>query len=245
LIALQRPPFEDDQDAGGAWLREDNGKPNDVSTRMQDRKPQNPVPKPPLPPESFVDAVREWCRGRFWPPRAVVLAWFVWILIDLWIDPLDRGLFNWPNLWVGINLGIHEIGHVIFGPFGEFLGFLGGSLTECLAPVAAAGVFARQRDWFGIAVAAGWLSTALYDVAVYMADARLQELPLVSPFTDEPQHDWAYLFGRLGLLPAAEGIGFLAKAAASGLMIAALVFGGWLVWNMATGGSAGGGGSRE
>jgi len=214
------------------------------SSPLRDRVPRPPDPRrpvagsrDPLPAESPLGQIRAWCRGRWWLPRAAVLAWFVWILVDLWLDPVNRGLFNWPNLFAGINLGIHEIGHVLFDPFGEFLGFLGGSLTECLAPVAAGAVFLRQRDWFGIAVAVGWLSTAVYDVAVYMADARAQQIPLVSPFTDEPQHDWAFLFGKLGLLPAAEGIGFLTKAAASCTMLAALAFGAWLVWTMARGGA--------
>jgi hypothetical protein len=210
---------------------------------MQDRKSANLVPKPPPSQESLLDGIREWCRGRFWLPRAAVLAWFVWILVDLWVDPLVSGPFNWPNLFAGINLGIHELGHVVFGCAGEFLCIAGGTVLEWIAPVAAGAVLVRQRDWFGLAVAAGWLSTAMFDTAVYMADAQAQELPLVSLAAENVLHDWGYLLGAVGLLGACEGLALLLKLAASGLMLAALAFGAWLAWNMARGGN--GSGSRN
>lgn len=33
-----------------------------------------------------------------------------------------------------VDLVFHEAGHVIFGPFGEFIGILGGSLMQVLIP---------------------------------------------------------------------------------------------------------------
>jgi len=64
-----------------------------------------------------------------------------------------------------------------------------------LAPVAAAAVFWRQRDWFGIAFCWAWLATNLFSVATYVADARAQQLHLVSPGAgsqDEIIHDWNF-----------------------------------------------------
>ena len=173
-----------------------------------------------------------WCRERSGIPRALLLVWLAAILVYLWQDPPQRGLFDWPNLFSGINLGIHELGHVLLTPFGKFLGILGGSLVQCLAPIAGMVSLYRQSDYFGVAVCGGWLSTNLFGVGTYMADAVKRELPLVSPFSGHPIHDWNFLFGRLGWLDACEELGFLTKVAGTLVMGASLGLGSWLVWRM-------------
>ncbi len=40
-----------------------------------------------------------------------------------------------------IDLAIHEAGHVFFGPFGEFIGFLGGTLFQLIVPATFLGYF--------------------------------------------------------------------------------------------------------
>lgn len=180
------------------------------------------------------DESERWCQGRLAAPRAVLLIWLLWILIYLWRDPPMRRLFDFPNMFSGINLGIHELGHVIFRPFGAFLGILGGSLTQCLAPIAGVFILRRQDDFFGMTVCGGWLSTNLFGVGTYMADARVRQLPLVSPFSGHPLHDWNYLFGRMGLLGACTTIGVLTKVLATLVMLGSLAAGAWLLWTMHT-----------
>lgn len=108
----------------------------------------------------------------------------------------------------------------------------GGTILQLAAPLIAGALFRRQRDWFAVAVAACWLSTNLFSVARYAGDARVRELPLVSPTMGDPVHDGSYLLGRMGLLrhdvAIAGGLRFLAVVA----MLAGLVGGGWLVWHM-------------
>jgi len=178
-------------------------------------------------------AAEDWCRERAAAPRALMLVWLAAILVYLWRDPPQRGLFDWPNLFSGINLGIHELGHVVLAPFGMFAGVLGGSLVQCLAPLAGIVTLRRQSDYFGIAVCGGWLATNLFGVGTYMADARARALPLVSPFSGHPLHDWHFLFGEMGLLNACEPIGFATKVLGTLVMLASLGGGGWLVWRMA------------
>ncbi len=173
-----------------------------------------------------------WCRERSGAPRILLLLWLAAILVYLWRDPAIGGVFDWPNLFSGINLGIHELGHVLFGPLGMFLGVLGGSLTQCLAPVAGMVTLYRQSDYFGLAVCGGWLSTNFFGVAKYMADAELMALPLVSPFSGHPLHDWNYLFRQLGWLDACEELGFAMQIAGTLIMFVSIGFGGWLVAKM-------------
>lgn len=180
--------------------------------------------------DRLVDGVRRRAVGRAWWPRALALVWMSHIAIDLWGDPMEpRGLLHYPNVFAGLNLGIHELGHVVFWPMGELVGFAGGSILQCLVPIVGLVMFARQGDDFAICVALTWLGTNVFSVGVYMADAVVRELPLVSPFAGEPLHDWAQIFGRLGLLGQAEAIGQATKLGAMA-WIALGVFGGtWIV----------------
>ena len=66
------------------------------------------------------------------------------------------------------NLVFHEAGHVIFSPFGRFMTVLGGSLFQCLVPIALAIAFLRQDDRFGAAVCSWWAGQNLLDVAPYV-----------------------------------------------------------------------------
>ncbi len=179
-----------------------------------------------------LDEIEEWCGKRAGLPRALLLLWLAAILVYLWQDPAQRGLLDWPNLFSGINLGIHELGHMLFAPLGMFMGVLGGSLTQCLAPLAGMVSLYRQRDYFGLVVCCGWLSTNFFGVATYMADAQVQLLPLVSPFSGHPLHDWNYLFTSLGWIAGCEEIGFALKLMGAATMPVALGSGSWLVWRM-------------
>jgi hypothetical protein len=136
--------------------------------------------------------VTDWARGRAWYLRAPLLLWFAWIFKQHLADPFYSSLFG------GLNLGIHELGHYLFAPFGELMAVAGGSLLQCVVPLIGAWMFYRQRDYFAVAIAFCWLSTNLYSVAAYAADARTQQLELVSPGGGEPIHDWHYLLGALG-----------------------------------------------
>jgi hypothetical protein len=96
----------------------------------------------------------------------------------------------------GIDLAIHESGHLVFAPFGETLGFLGGTLFQLLLPAAFIGYFLRRDDRYAAAVCSWWVAQNCWNISVYIADARAQELPLVGG----GEHDWAYLLDRAGWL---------------------------------------------
>jgi hypothetical protein len=179
--------------------------------------------------DGFQTQLRAWCRGRHGAPRALVLAWLAWVLVYLWQDPAIGGLLDFPNLFSGINLGIHELGHMVFRPLGRTMEIAGGSLLQCMAPIAGMVMQRREGDWFGICFCGGWLATNLFSVGVYMADARAQSLPLVSPFSSHPLHDYALLFGDFGLLDSCEQIGLGFKLLASVAMLLSLAGGAVLV----------------
>jgi hypothetical protein len=95
-----------------------------------------------------------------------------------------------------LDLAIHEAGHPLFGIFGEFIGYAGGTLMQLLIPAVFLGYFWRRGDRHAATVMLWWIAQNLWNISRYVADAQTQELPLVGG----GEHDWAYLLGELGLL---------------------------------------------
>ncbi len=177
--------------------------------------------------ERLAASVREWARGRIWWVRAPVLLWMAWILVRYWDSPW------YSTLWQGIDLAIHEIGHVLWSPLGELMGFAGGTLTQLLVPVVAGAVLYRQRDWFGVAIAVCWLGINCFEIVEYAGDALTRRLPLVSPTTAAPEHDWTYLLSRLGILDHTDAVAAGWQWAGRLIMSVGVLFGGWVLWVMA------------
>lgn len=126
----------------------------------------------------------------------------------------------------GVDLAIHEAGHLVFAPFGEWMGFLGGTLLQLVLPIAFTARFFRRGEPFAASVCMWWLAQNCWNISVYIGDARTQELPLVGG----GEHDWTYLLGDAGLLESdlriaavVRGTGVMIYLAALGLgIIAAL-----------------------
>jgi hypothetical protein len=133
-------------------------------------------------------------------------------------DEMASGLFG------AIIFGSHELGHLVFAPFGEPLGVAGGSLMQLLVPVGAAWYFAHRGDRYAAAVCGCWLALSLGNLAVYIGDARAESLDLVSFSPDGGIHDWNYLLERFGVLrddrrvaAFARMLGWLTLAAGTGV----------------------------
>ena len=119
----------------------------------------------------------------------------------------------------GVNLAFHEAGHLFFGLLGRTLHFLGGTLGQLFFPAACIVHFLRRDRPFEAAVCAVWLGESGMYAAEYVADARVQALPLVGGHV----HDWNWLLAHAGLLAHCEELARLLHLAAS-----ALVIGAWL-----------------
>lgn len=146
--------------------------------------------------------------------RALLVALAAWGLYDL----LHPGHFT---LLDGVDLAVHETGHLVFGPFGEWLGMAGGTLMQLIMPAAFVWYFWRRDDSYSASVALWWVAQSMGNVATYVADARAQELPLVGG----GEHDWAYLLGRAGLMSHDTGIAHGIRLLAMALMVGGAVWG--------------------
>ena len=105
-----------------------------------------------------------------------------------------------------ILLPIHEAGHVLFMPFGNFMNILGGSLFQLLLPFGTGiAFFWINKDNFGAAIGMWWAGVSLLDLAPYIYDARHPQLILLGGHTgDDGPHDWIYLLRVMGQLQNAQ-----------------------------------------
>ncbi len=125
-----------------------------------------------------------------------------------------------------VDLAIHETGHLVFAPFGEFMGFLGGTLFQLAFPAAFVIYFWRSADRHAAMIALWWVAQNCWNVSVYVADARAQELPLVGG----GEHDWAYLLGRLGLLAYDQAIALDIRVLGAAIYVYAMAAGLRYAW---------------
>lgn len=170
---------------------------------------------------------REWARGRFWPAYSVLL------LILVYIEILKlRDVTRW-TIFYGITLGFHELGHILFAWAPQLITAAMGSVFQIAVPIITIILFFRQPDYFGVAVGGFWLSYSMFELSAYVADARTKDLPLVGFAAQEDlQHDWAFILGRLHMLPLDHFFGFLLKAGAFVAGVASCALAVWLILTM-------------
>jgi hypothetical protein len=100
-------------------------------------------------------------------------------------------------IFVYLNIAVHEIGHVLFQPFGELTMLIMGSGFEVVFPFAVGAVFLlRKRDLVSTAVAWGWAASALASAATYIADADDGRLALLGATGPDAAGDWERILGE-------------------------------------------------
>lgn len=130
---------------------------------------------------------------------AIILTlYFLWVAYD----PMQGSFLDY------IDLPIHETGHLLFRPFGEFMTIAGGSLFQVIMPLIFVGYFAWRRQFYSAAIVALWVGQSILNVYVYAADAVVMRLVLTSGFTGSEGsfHDWNYLLTATGLLASTKTV---------------------------------------
>src|SRR6266446_4444790 len=133
-----------------------------------------------------------------WKPvsKPALIGWLAFYVLFLLYAFTDKEGFLFID---SANLIVHESGHLFFGWFGPTIGLWGGTLMELLVPLLLAVYFAFNRQATGTAFCVFFMFENLLYIAGYMADARAQELPLVT--VGDPEnggHDWFNIFSQLG-----------------------------------------------
>jgi hypothetical protein len=188
---------------------------------------------------------RGWLRGTFlhvpervsrvfWQARLATLVVFTLWTVFIWRDMDVPGGESGSWFLHAVLTPFHEAGHyAIFRWFGNFIMTLGGTLGQHLLPIVIGVHFLFwQRNPFGAALALWLLGYSLSDMGVYMFDAFDPRLPLLDGSTgaESDGHDWQNIFGDLGLLGRARGIGVFWGRTGKLVMLAGLAWGAWMLW---------------
>ncbi len=169
-----------------------------------------------------------------WYGRIVALLVFGFWTVFIWRD-MDIPAGEAGSYFLHVVLTpFHEAGHyAIFRWFGRFIMILGGTLGQHLMPIVLGGaLLIKRRDAFGAAIFFWLLGFSVSDMGVYMYDAFDPQLMLLDGRTgaDSDGHDWQNIFGDLGLLRHARGIGVFWGVAGRVMMMIGLAWAAWMIW---------------
>ncbi len=162
-----------------------------------------------------------------WQPvgRPILIVAAVFYLLFLFQAARGSGVLLMMDL---VFVPIHEGGHLLFRFFGEFLAVAGGTILQLSVPLMLAAFFVFHRQILGTAFCVFFFFEQFLPVATYMADARVQELPLLTVGDgDDVIHDWAYLFGKLGVLDHDTQIAHAVRVLGWLGMIGTVA---WMIW---------------
>jgi len=153
-------------------------------------------------------------------PRLVLAILFTLYFVWIALDPMQGSFLD------NVDLPIHEFGHLLFRPFGQFLMVAGGSLFQVIMPVIFVGYFIWQRSFYSAAIVLFWVGQSILNVWVYAADAVVMKLVLTSGFTGSEGsfHDWNYLLTATGLLSSTKIVAGAIRLAGTLVIISAVVF---------------------
>jgi hypothetical protein len=158
-------------------------------------------------------------------PRAVLIIASVFYLLFLFQAARGTGAMLMIDV---VFVPIHEGGHLLFRFFGEFLAVAGGTILQLSVPLMLAAWFVVKRQIPGTAFCVFFFFEQFLPISTYMADARAQELPLLTVGdADFVIHDWAYLFGKFGVLDHDIQIAHAVRVLGWIGMFATVA---WLVW---------------
>ncbi len=127
---------------------------------------------------------------------------FLFILVSYW----TYILLSRSNPWIfmdGVNLLIHESGHLIFSFAGELIMLIAGSATQIFIPILFGIYFLKNKKYFESLFCLFWFGDNLINVSIYIKDAQSMTLDLVGGGT----HDWNAILSKLNILSVNQTIG--------------------------------------
>jgi hypothetical protein len=124
-----------------------------------------------------------------------------------------------------VDLPIHEFGHILFGPFGQFVSVAGGSLFQVIMPAIFVGYFLWNEKYYSASIVLFWVGQSILNVFVYAKDAIVMQIVLLGGLTGSEGgfHDWNYLLTETGLIGSTKTVAGLIRFLGTILIIAASV----------------------
>ena len=145
---------------------------------------------------------------------ALLSVYFLWIVYD----PMQGSFLDM------VDLPIHETGHLLFRPFGEFISVAGGSLFQIIVPAVFVGYFIWNKKYYSAAIVLFWVGQSIINVFVYAGDAVVMRLVLTGGLTGSEGgfHDWNYLLTETDLLDKTQLIAKIIRFSGAVIIVAAI-----------------------
>jgi hypothetical protein len=150
-------------------------------------------------------------------PKLVFAALLSVYFLSIAYKPLDGSFLDL------VDLPIHETGHLLFRPFGEFMSIAGGSLFQIILPAVFFGYFIWHEKYYSAAIVLFWVGQSVLNVFVYANDAVAMQIVLTSGLTGSEGsfHDWNYLLTETGLINSTRTVANLIRLLGTLMIIAA------------------------
>ncbi len=177
---------------------------------------------PEMDPESF-----ELSSERAVVPGAIALKWAAAAVVVLLVAWLSFTRAGWVPFLSGVDLGVHEFGHMIFMWAPALWMSFAGSLVQVAAPAALAGYFWWRRDRLAVVLMVAWVGMSLNNVSVYIHDATRMQLALFGDDGSGAGHDWRNILGGLGWLEHTDTITGLVRFGSVVAFLGALGLAAW------------------
>ena len=165
-----------------------------------------------------------------------------WLYIPLWLffvylffqilgfqsstntNPILAGMYF-------VEFGVHEASHIVLMFLPSIMTAAAGSIGEITFTILIVVAAFKGKAFFAAVFGMLWVMLAMNSTGYYMADARTQALPLIGP-SDQPIHDWNFVFGQLGWLQADMAIGNTVRVVGDIIGAVALLYGFMLILSM-------------
>ena len=101
----------------------------------------------------------------------------------------------------------------------------GGTIGQLFVPVAITIYFIARQEFYSSTIPLFWVGQNMFNISVYVKDARAMELPLVTVGGGDAMHDWNYMLSRTGILNLDQIVGNMVYGIGLLLIITAVVAG--------------------
>jgi hypothetical protein len=146
-------------------------------------------------------------------PKLIFAALAIIYFLSIAIYPLEGSFLDI------VDLPIHETGHLLFRPFGEFMMFAGGTIFQIVMPAVFVGYFVWKEKYYSAAIVLFWVGQSFLNIHIYASDAVQMVLPLVGG----GEHDWNYLLTQTGLLGSTKTVADIFRVIGTLVILAASV----------------------
>ena len=153
--------------------------------------------------------------------------WIVAVLVTCLLAWLTYSRGGWVPYLSNVDLGIHELGHMLAFWAPQLLVQGAGSFLQVAVPLGFGAYFWLRHDRLAVVLVLAWAGESLNNVSVYVYDATRMVLPLLGDDGSGDGHDWHNILGRLGLLQHTDGIAYTLRGLSGLLFVVAF---GLAVW---------------